>query len=93
MIDKNFVIQNEKFEKNKDLLDSLFSDNDGNMPEIIFVNEPIDMYDILVQAGIFKSKSDAKKNWKRTGREIPKGFSDFQKIGKLNNRITIWLPI
>lgn len=55
-------------------------------------DRPIDMYDILVKVGIFKSKSIARKNWNRTGPQIPKGFSDFKGIGKLKRRITILNP-
>ena len=56
---------------------------------VIHFPECVDMYDILVKCSIFLSKSDARKNWSRTGKEIPFGFSDFEKIGKLNHRITI----
>lgn len=56
---------------------------------VIHLPEGVDMYDILVEFSIFSSKSDAKKNWNRTGKEIPFGFSDFEKIGKFNHRITI----
>jgi hypothetical protein len=52
-----------------------------------------DMFDILVCSGIFPSKGQARKNWKKTDGEIPAGFSDFAKLGKLNCRITILNPI
>lgn len=52
-----------------------------------------DMFDLLVMLGIFPSKGQAMKNWKKSGREIPIGFSDFEQIGKLNNRLTILNPV
>ena len=52
-----------------------------------------DMFDLLVRTGIFKSKGDARRNWKLTGKDIPPGFSDFQGIGKHRHRITIWVPV
>lgn len=43
--------------------------------------------DIAVVFGIFSSKSQARKNgW---GGDIPNGFWDKERIGKLNHRITI----
>lgn len=45
--------------------------------------------DILVKAGIFKSKSDAKRNgWDKP---IPDGWSEFT-VGKLKHQISIWNP-
>lgn len=76
--------------------------NDNNDPrdiELFFDNEDVtfvpggDMFDILVQVGIFPSRSQARKNWIKTGREIPDGFTDIQKVGKQWHRITILKPI
>ena len=68
--------------------------------KMVFDNEPInemrndtDMFDLLVTCNVFPSKSIARKCWKKTGRKIPDGFSDFTKIGKMWKRITIWNPI
>lgn len=52
-----------------------------------------DMYDLLVMLEVFPSKAQARKNWKRSGQEIPYGYSDFEKIGKLSNRLTIFKPM
>ena len=72
----------------------------GDEAALFFSGEPIDirplgtdMFDLLVELGIFSSKSQALKNWKRSGRDIPLGFSDFERIGKLNNRLTILNPM
>uniref|UniRef100_A0A6M3IKU5 Uncharacterized protein n=1 Tax=viral metagenome TaxID=1070528 RepID=A0A6M3IKU5_9ZZZZ len=87
MINKNFVIKNKYFETEKDLIPHLFCN------EVYEILEDIDMYDILVIAGIFKSKGDARKNWKRTKKEISKGYSEYKDIGKLHNQIFIFNPI
>ena len=84
----NFVITNDNLDKNDDLIETLF-DGEGFIP----VTTGADMFDILVMTGLFRSKSEARKNWKRTGRDIPNGFTDIDRIGKLKNRITIWNPV
>jgi hypothetical protein len=83
----NFVIQNKDFTVNKDLVDALF---DGEDVQVI--SDVFDMFDILVITNMFRSKSEARKNWKRTGKEIPEGFTDLEDIGKLHKRITIFNP-
>ena len=84
----NFIIVNENFESNKDLVDLLFSDED-----IQTLSTNADMFDILVLTGLFRSKSEARKNWNRTGKDIPDGFTDIERIGKLKHRLTIWKPM
>lgn len=93
MRDFNFVITNENYEKNKDLLGSLFGDRDGKIdPPVVEVSPTEDMYDLLVRARVFPSRTIAKKQWTRTGREIPLGFSDLENLGKYHKRITIFNP-
>lgn len=53
---------------------------------------PLDMFDLLVFMGAFKSKSEARKNWKQTGAQIPKGFTDLKRIGRDRHRLTILNP-
>lgn len=48
-----------------------------------------DMYDTLVACQLFPSKSEAKKNWVRTGKDAPSGFTGIEGIGKLKHRFTI----
>jgi len=84
----NIVIKNEFYEREKDLIPGLF-----NGEEIVLVDSSLDMYDILKMCGLFSSKSEARKNWTRTGKEVPKGFSDFERIGKMKHRLTIFNPI
>lgn len=50
------------------------------------------MFDILVNAGIFTSKSDARRNWKTTGQDIPLGWTWLRRIGKFKNEVAIWKP-
>lgn len=59
---------------------------------IEFLEPSIDMFDILIKLEVFSSKSQARKNWNRTNQEIPEGFSDFERVGKLKHRITILNP-
>ena len=82
----NVVIKNENLEKNKDLIPLIFGDED------IILIEGKDMFDILVMCNLFQSKGQARKNWTKTGKEIPQGFNDFEKLGKLNHRLTIFNP-
>lgn len=53
---------------------------------VIYIDETVDMYDILVEEGLFKSKGDAKRNWNKTGKEIPSGFTLFERLGKKKNK-------
>jgi hypothetical protein len=86
----NFVIDNENFLDNEDLIESLFDLNETETVQI--VPSTFDVFDMLVDAGLFRSKSEARKNWKRTGKDVPEGFTDIKDIGKLHNRLTIWNP-
>lgn len=70
----------------------LFPDNER--VDIVFPGNQVlrTMFDILVFLGVFKSKSDARKNWKKTRREIPPGFSHFVGLGKFRKELCIWNP-
>jgi len=48
------------------------------------------MWDVLVEAGVFKSKSEARKNWAGLA-EIPWGWSE-HKLSKRPTLIYIWKP-
>jgi len=86
----NFVMDNENFLDNEDLIESLFDLDETETVQI--VPSTFDVFDMLVDAGLFRSKSEARKNWKRTGKDVPEGFTDIKNIGKLHNRLTIWNP-
>lgn len=85
----NIIIQNEfvgEWDRN-----NLFPD-DEDVVLIRFDNPRIkDMFDILVLAEVFSSRGQAKKNWKKTTAEIPKGWSEFW-VGKKKKQICIWNP-
>lgn len=49
---------------------------------LILISPNVDMYDVLVACGLFKSKGEAKKNWKKSGKEIPNGITEFSNLGK-----------
>jgi hypothetical protein len=90
MQELNIVILNNNFE----LIDSCW------MIHELFEDEPVtivscdtDMYDLLVKLGIFCSRSEARKNWTRTGKEIPFGYNEFKDIGKQKKALYIWNPI
>lgn len=68
-MDFNFIIVNQHF-RSRD--DDLFF---GNDERIIFIDcpvwfetgdRPIDMFDLLVFAELFRSKGDTKRNWKKS---------------------------
>lgn len=71
----------------------------GDESHLFFSDEPIvvqpassSMYDLLVLLGAFTSKGQARKNWSRSGRDVPPGFSDFDGIGKMRHRLTVLNP-
>lgn len=49
------------------------------------------IYDILVTAGAFESKGQARKNWQGI-KEIPTGYSEIGPIGKGKLMIFVWFP-
>jgi len=61
--------------------------------KVSYISDIYNMSDVLVDCGVFKSKSQARKNWKKSGMRIPEGFSEFKNIGKLRKSITILNPI
>ncbi len=83
--ENNFIIQNGN---------EVSGDQELFFPgeDVTFLPDTVDIYDILVRVGIFPSKSQARKNWNKTGKEIPEGFSHFDRVGKLNKTITILNP-
>ena len=81
--EKNVIIGDGVLESDYELFFGPLEEDD------IFVTFPVDakFQDIAVAFGIFKSKGQARKNgW---GGDIPDGFWNKEKIGKLNHRITI----
>lgn len=50
-----------------------------------------DIFDILVKAGVFESKGQARKNWKGIT-TLPTGWTELGPIGKAKLYIFIWNP-
>ena len=82
------VVENQFFEKNKDLIEPFF----GEVTPIVVPPET-DMWDILVNFQFFAKRSDAKKNWKNSGMEIPDGWNEFLAIGKKRRNLWVWKPL
>ena len=81
----NFAVRNRSLYANTDLFKHLFAE----AIEIVYLTTKQDMFDILVAAKVFRSRSDAKKNWKT--KEIPKGYIQLF-IGKQKTEILIFNP-
>jgi len=83
----NFIVLNEHLVGNE--IEAFF---DGEAVE--WIEPETTMWDLLVRCGIFPSKSQARKapKWKNAG-ETPKGWTDHQRIGKFNIRITVLSPM
>lgn len=83
-INKNFIVDNGH---------GLPNDKDEYFPEeeVIFISEKADMFDVLVVAGIYKTKMEARAEW--TGsRIIPKGFNLYRNIGRDHHMLAILNP-
>jgi hypothetical protein len=83
----NIVVFNKFYDEKFAI--SLFGEDE------IYLRVPVeyDMYDCLVYLGVFNSRSEARKNWIRTGKEIPPGYNEFKNIGKQRKSLYIWNPI
>ena len=62
--------------------------------EVVMDREPYEVldrratiYDVLVKAGVFRSKNEARRNWKRG--PLKEGLNDFKDVGKLRHRIFV----
>ena len=87
-INVNFIVNNKSLKANEDLLPMLFGEE-----TTIPIAPDYTIYDILTMLGLFPSKSEARKNWKRTGKDIPVGFTSLEGVGKMRHNIYIWNPI
>jgi hypothetical protein len=86
-MDINIVVKNQYFKSESDLMPHLFGPEQGEIKLI----PQMSMWDVLVDSKLFKSKSDARKNWDKTGGDIPPGFNQFV-VGKKKTLLTIWNP-
>jgi len=69
---------------------NLFPDNE--IVHILWPGHKKTMLDLLVILGVFKSKSDARKNWRSSSIEIPPGFTHLIGLGKKRKSLHIWNP-
>jgi hypothetical protein len=88
MQELNVVIGQPILLLNQDLIYQFFGKESYRL-----MPEDCDMYDLLVLLGAFPSKSEARKNWNRTGKEIPPGYNEFKDIGKQKKALYIWNPV
>lgn len=92
MADFQFIIENE-----------YLYDTDQ---EILFADDPVtrvpketDWLDLLVKAGVFRSRTQGRQNWNNIGKKIGyctaifPGWTEVSQVGKLRHRIYIWKPI
>lgn len=89
---ENFVVITRPDESLQEVLEGLpplLVSEDGAI-DFKFIDAESDMYDVLVGAGIFKSKLDARKNWTKTGADIPTGQTLIRGIGKMKKKLCIW---
>jgi hypothetical protein len=84
----NFLIENEFTEQEIDLLQHIFGDEEATR-----VSQDKDIYDCLVMIGAFKSKSEARKNWTRTGKNFESGYNEYTGIGKKRLAMYVWNPV
>ena len=88
---RNFVINNEhRTQFDEHFIEVLFGPLDDN-ETIEEMGPETTVWDILVLCEIFPSKSQARKNWKHG--ELKPGWNDFNKIGKLNHWICVFVPL
>ena len=71
----------------------------GDEADVFFHGEPVQILDdsatfadLFVAAGIFKSKSQFRKSMWGKNPTIPEGWTDIERIGKMNKRITVLKP-
>lgn len=81
-IHKNFIVKT-----GREIVDDahLFFNDEP----VEFLEDNVDMADILVKCDVFITKSQARKNWKRTPIKIPEGFTVLENVGQRRLIITI----
>jgi hypothetical protein len=83
----NVIVSNEfvrEFDRN-----TLFPDEEDVL--VLRPGHNKDMFNLLVILGAFTSRSQAKKNWTKTDRNIPAGWSEFF-VGKKRRHLCTWNP-
>lgn len=88
MTDVNFIVWNEHLESDSDIVPMLFEPGE----EIRVVDGESTIADVLVLAGVFSSKSQARKNYKGNLGKIEPGFHWLGPFGK-GKAINVWSPV
>lgn len=93
---QNFIVRTPDYVEDEGLERDLFGD--WGFRERCYLAPTADMFDLLVAGFVFTSKSQARKNWRQTGQEIPPGFSQYEigqnrwpHYGKL--LFQVWNPV
>jgi len=84
MSDLNIIIDNGNQIETDDFL---FFDDE----KVEHVPKESTVYDLLVMLGIFKSKTEARKNWNRE--QLKSGYQEIKNIGKYKKALYILNPI
>ena len=67
--------------------DELFRKHVFESPDVTILPQGSDVYDVLKASGFFKSKNEAKRNWKEGPLKV--GMNRFEGIGKLRRNIYV----
>lgn len=87
--DVNIIINTDAHDNNVDLIPLLF----GKGAKITHMWSGTDMAELLVKFGFFTSRTEARKNWKHSGFEIPNGWTEILGVGKMKRNIFIFKPV
>lgn len=84
-INKNFIVDNGK---------GLAADRDTFFPEedVTYISEKADMLDVLVIAGIYKTRLEALDKWKKNI-FIPDGFTMYRNIESEHHMVCVYNPV
>jgi hypothetical protein len=85
----NFVIINEHLKSND--IELFFGEEESSIANLQKMTANTTIWDVLVIAGIFPSKSQARKDARFSDGNIAEGVTDFV-IGKKKTRIFIFKP-
>jgi hypothetical protein len=61
-----------------------------DIASIKILPESSDIYDVLVNAGLFRSRTDVKNNWKQVNKEIDCGTTELLNVGKVRENIFVY---
>ena len=64
----------------------------GEDAEIVVKSSDFDMFDMLVEIGAFKSRGEAKRNWKKSDKDIDFGCHSFL-VSKKLTPLFVFKPI